>query len=155
MTRRAAREAAIHLVFAAAAGGSDPGSAAELMFDPAYFSTLKAEDGLEKLYSEPPDERQREYILTLVRGTDEHMAELDHYIEKYSDGWRIGRISQIAAAALRVAMFESLYVPGVDMATAIDAAVEVLKGYEDIKTVKFVNGVLGAFARNETKISGR
>ncbi|MDR0819567.1 MAG: transcription antitermination factor NusB [Oscillospiraceae bacterium] len=151
MNRRAAREVAVHLIYSTAANGETPDFAAEQMFEPEYFATLKDEFGLAKLYAELPDDNQREYILALVNGVNEHMAELDSYIEKYSEGWKIGRISQIAAAVLRTAMFESMYMPDVPMASAIDAAVEILKGYEEERTVKFVNGVMGSFARSEVK----
>jgi len=149
VTRKAAREVAMHLVFASAFSGAAADEAVDTFFDSRYFSAMADEDELAALYSTIPDAAQREYIATLVAGVVEHMAELDAYIEKYSQGWRVGRISQIANAALRVAMYESLYVPEVPIAAAIDAAIVILKKYEDARTVKFVNGVLGAFARAE------
>ncbi len=44
---------------------------------------------------------------------------------------------------------EVLYMPEIPNAVAINEAVELAKKYDDADTVKFVNGVLGSFAREE------
>ena len=50
---------------------------------------------------------------------------------------------------MRVAMYEILYMPEIPKAAAINDAVEIAKKYEDEKVVSFVNGILGAFIREE------
>ena len=112
-----------------------------------YYASLGEED---KLYSELPDETQLEYITRLVTGAHEHSAELDGYIEKYAKGWKFGRISRTAAAIMKTAMFEVLYMPDIPNKAAINEAVELAKHYEPPETVSFVNGVLGGFVRMET-----
>jgi N utilization substance protein B len=78
-------------------------------------------------------------------------VELDAYIEKYAKGWKVGRISKTAAAIIRTAMCEILYMPDVPNAAAINEAVELAKGYEDEDVVAFINGVLGGFIRGEVE----
>ena len=78
-----------------------------------------------------------------------HGAELDGYIEKYAIGWKFSRIDRVAAAIMRVAMYEILYMPDIPNAAAINEAVEIAKGYEDPNTVSFINGILGSFLREE------
>jgi N utilization substance protein B len=50
---------------------------------------------------------------------------------------------------MKLAMFEVLYMPEVPPSAAINEAVEIAKRYDPPETVKFVNGVLGSFSRNE------
>jgi N utilization substance protein B len=142
MSRVSARELAVRLCCADEETASAVGL--ELFFEPAYFSSLAAED---ELFELPPSTGQEAYIRQVVLGVTEHRAELDAAITEHSKEWRIDRISRLALAVLRVAMFESLYVKGVDTGTAINAAIDILKKYDTVRTVKFVNGILGSFSR--------
>lgn len=86
-----------------------------------------------------------------MSGVAEHAAELDAYIEQYARGWRFERISLVASAIMRVAMFEILYMPDIPHGVAISEAVNIAKGYESPEVVKFINGILGSFLRAEVK----
>lgn len=146
MTRTVAREIAIQLSFAAQLAGDDARETAEQFFTPEYFATLAGEDPLFRDY---PDERQLAYIRRLTGLVYDHTDELNRYIETYSRGWRLARISRTAAAILRCAMCEILYMDDIPNATAIDEAVQLAKGYEEPETVAFINGILGSFVRGE------
>ena len=146
MTRTAAREIAVRLCFSLSENPSDPNEILSRVFDEGYYSSLKSED---ELYKEPPDARQIEYVTRLVTGVTEHSAELDGYIDKYSVGWKFGRISRTAVAVMKTAMFEVLYMPDIPNKAAINEAVELAKRYEPSEVVAFVNGVLGSFSRSE------
>ena len=104
-----------------------------------------------ELYNEMPNEKQLLYIRRLVSGVSEHAAELDSYIEKYAQGWRFERISLVASAIMRVAMFEMLYMPDIPHGVAINEAVIIAKKYDTPQVAKFVNGILGSFLREEIK----
>ncbi len=112
----------------------------------ASFAELAEEDAV---YRQVPNAKQADYIRRLVRGVDEHGAELDGYIEKYAKGWKFSRIPLVASAIMRVAMYEVLYMPDVPNSAAINEAVEIAKKYETPETVKFINGILGSFSRQE------
>ena len=146
MTRIAAREIAVRLCFSIFENPVDPGDLLDIVFEDGYYSTLKTED---ELYEAIPDAKQLDYIKRLVTGVYEHAAELDGYIDKYAVGWKFGRISRIAVAIMKIAMFEVLYVPDVPDRAAINEAVELAKHYESPETVSFINGVLGSFSRAE------
>ena len=128
------------------------------------FSNLKADQLLERelteeafaargqeeeLYAQFPGQGLREYIVTLVRGVADHGAELDGYIERHAKGWRFSRIDRVAAAIMRLTMYEILYMPDVPNKVAINEAVEIAKKYLDEDVVRFINGILGAFVREE------
>ena len=144
MTRTTAREIAIVLGFSAAAGEESAEELLERFFDREHYDTLGEEN---ELFAEYPNEKQMNYIRGLVQLIFEHRAELDAYIERYAEGWKADRISRTAAAILRCAMCEILYVPDVPEGAAINEAVELAKKYEDAETVSFINGVLGGFVR--------
>ena len=146
MTRTVAREIAIQLSFAAQLAGDDARETADTFFSREYFATLAEED---PLFLEYPDEKQLDYIRRLTGLVYDHMYELNHMIEKYARGWRLERISRVAAAIMRCAMCEILYMDDVPNAAAINEAVELAKGYEE--TVAFINGVLGSFVRGEVE----
>jgi len=150
MTRIDARELAVRLVFAASENTPDP--AEELLWlyfndDTGYYQTLSEED---ELYASELDDSAREYVSRVVLGVADHMSELDSYIEKHAKNWGFHRISRTALAVMRVCMFEVLYMrTEVPERAAINAAIDISKRYDTDETVKFVNGVLGAFSRSE------
>lgn len=146
MTRSTAREIAMHLTFELA---FSDGGAAELLereLTPEAFAA-RGED--EPLYREFPGQEEERYIRTLVQGVADHGAELDGYIEKYAKGWRFARIDRVAAAIMRQTMYEILYRPDIPNKAAINEAVEISKRYVDDDVVKFINGILGSFVREE------
>ena len=106
------------------------------------------------IYKEVPNPKQDEYIRRLVRGVAEHGAELDSYIGKYAKGWDFARIPMVASAIMRVAMFEILYMQDIPNGVSINEAVEISKKYETPETVRFINGILGSFVRQEIPEQG-
>ena len=114
--------------------------------EPDSFAGLSKED---KLYQTLPDERDAAYIRRVTSGVGQHLAELDTYIERYSVGWKFGRISRIVACIMRLSMFEILYMPDVPPSASINEAVELAKRYDTPEAASFVNGILGTFVRKE------
>ena len=147
MTRTAAREVAVNLIFAAAASPElTPEELLDNFFDPEHYKTLSGES---ERFTEYPNEKQMQYIRAMVAGVCTHREELNEYIRKYARGLKLERISRVAAALLRCAIYEMLYLEDVPPAAAINEAVELAKCYDEPETVSFINGVLGSFARTE------
>ncbi len=146
MTRNTAREIAVHLSYELNFAGVAAEELLEKRLRPEAFEALAGEDAL---YAEPPGAKQAEYIRRLVLGVSGHAAELDGYIAKYARGWSFARIPLVASAVMRVAMYEILYMPDIPNGAAINEAVEIAKRYETPETVKFINGILGSFVREE------
>ena len=147
MTRNTAREIAMHLAFELSFTDLPIGEFLNQYLSEEKFAELAPEC---ELYAQRPNAKQEEYIRRLVSGVAEHAAELDTYIEKYAKGWRFERISLVASAIMRVAMYEILYMPDIPHGASINEAVEIAKKYETPETVKFINGILGTFVRRET-----
>jgi N utilization substance protein B len=146
MVRNIAREIAIHLSYELSFSDRPIDELLDERLTAETFATLAEED---ELYKETPNAKQADYIRRLVKGVDEHAAELDGYIAKYAKGWSFARIPLVASAIMRVAMYEMLYMPEIPNGAAINEAVEIAKKYETPETVKFMNGILGSFVRQE------
>lgn len=146
MTRSNAREIAVHLIFSLGFGDQ---SAQELLDSQLTRERFKALAEDMPLYTDFPNEKQEKYIRELVQGVFFHGPELDDYISRYSVGWSFARIPRMAAAIMRTAMYEVLYMPDIPNAAAINEAVEIAKNYEPQEVVSFLNGILGSFVRAE------
>ena len=144
MTRSNARELAAHLIYELDYTGETPEQAIESRMERGYYDALAEENAV---YSERPNKKQMDYIRACVIGVSEHAQELDGVISQYAIGWNIHRISRFTKAALRLAIFEILYVDDVPTGVAINECVELTRKYEEEETVAFVNGLLGSFVR--------
>ena len=149
MTRTGAREMAVRLVFSQSENPRDAREMLDEVLSPEYYPTLHDED---ELFISRPKGEERKYLERVVVGVQDHLAELDRYIEKYAVGWQFHRISRTAVAVMRVAMYETLYVPEVPTKVALNESIELAKKYDTPDTATFVNGVLGAFVKSEVPV---
>ena len=146
MTRSNAREIAIQMIFSLGFGTDSAEAILESQLNEARFQELAEEM---PIYAHYPEAKQEQYIRDLVQGVFAHGPELDDYISRYAVGWSFARIPRMAAAIMRTAMYEVLYMPEIPNAAAINEAVEIAKNYEPQEVVSFVNGILGTFVRTE------
>ena len=145
MTRANARELAIHLIYGQIFTGEEPEQVIETRLEKEYYAKLAAEH---QLYTERPSKVQRAYIDQVVAGVINRLEDLNGYIQQYSIGWDISRISRLARTIMQLAIFEILYIEDVPTNVAISEAVRIAKTYDGNDTGSFVNGILGAFARS-------
>ena len=144
MTRSNARELAAHLIYELDYTDQTPAQAIDSRMERGYYDALAAENDV---YTERPSKKQMVYVRACVEGVAEHRDEIDQQIARYAIGWNLHRISRFTKAALRLAIFEILYVEDVPTGVAINECVELTRKYEEEETVSFVNGILGSFAR--------
>jgi N utilization substance protein B len=93
----------------------------------------------------PPAATQ--FTRELVDGVDAHQEEIDAEIERRAVGWTLDRIAPLERNILRVALFELLHRSDVPTEVAIDEAVEAAKELCGAEAPGFINGILGAVAR--------
>lgn len=146
MIRNVAREIAMHLSYELSFTDLTAEELLDARLSDRHFAELAPEY---EVYGKLPGPSQRAYIRELVKGIASHGYELDQYIEKYAVGWRFERIPLVAAAIMRLAMYEILYMPDIPNGAAINEAVEIAKKYESDDVVRFINGILGSFVRAE------
>lgn len=88
-----------------------------------------------------------EFTKALLLTAWEKVEEIDAVIEKNSKGWKIGRISKVSLAVLRLAICEILYMEDIPAGVSINEAVELCKKYAANDEPSFVNGILGTVAK--------
>lgn len=96
---------------------------------------------LEDLLGDP-----RPLTRELAEGVDSHREELDDLIAAHAKGWTVDRIAPLELNVMRVALYEIEFTDA-PVEVAIDEAVELAKEYCGAEAPGFVNGVLGAVAR--------
>src|SRR5438132_2439985 len=108
----------------------------------AYYDSLYGEEGLER---DP-------FVADLVRGTVEHLAEVDDRITRHAEHWRMERMPAVDRNILRLAVYEMTGM-GAPPAVAINEALELARRFSNEESVHFVNGVLDAIHREELAAS--
>lgn len=126
LTRRESREAAFLTAFAAT-------------FEPEMPSVPAQEEQPE------PDAFARQ----LLAAMQDHAQELDAIITAHLKGWTLNRVPRVSLVALRLALAEMLYGSEHKTSVAINEAVELVKKYGADNDYQFVNGLLGAVAREQ------
>jgi transcription antitermination protein NusB len=84
----------------------------------------------------------------LAEGTDAELERLDEEIASRSRGWELDRIASLERCILRVALHEMHDPEAAPIEVAIDEAVNLAKEYCGADAPGFVNGILGAAARD-------
>ena len=130
-TRRRSRQRALQILFLWDARRQPVDDSID-----AYYDTL---------YSEEHPERDP-FVSELVRGTVEHLAEVDKQIAKHAEHWRMERMPAVDRNILRLAVYEMTW-GGTPAAITIDEALELARKYSNEESVQFVNGVLDAIHR--------
>ena len=133
MTRREAREAVLELVFESGFHiGEEPKAIIERAIE---MREIQVNDFVKKVYF----------------GVFENIDFIDTLLEKHSVGWKKTRISPVARAAIRLAIFEMFFCDDIPDTASINEAIELIKKYDDADKVRpFVNGVLNAIYKEKS-----
>jgi N utilization substance protein B len=102
----------------------------------AYYDTL---------YSEEHPDRDP-FVADLVRGTIDHLSEVDERISRHAEHWRMERMPTVDRNILRLAVYEMTR-GGTPAPVAIDEALELARRFSSEESVQFINGVLDAVHR--------
>ncbi len=87
------------------------------------------------------------FALSLTEGVLAHTEEIDTQISECSHKWSKDRLSRVALAILRLAIYEMLWESSIPVSVSINEAVELAKRYGGDADASFINGVLGGIAR--------
>lgn len=166
--RRAAREAALLILFAADARNdkqigdvSGPLDAfrAHLSHDDEVLGDLFAEGE-----EEPPPGLLRRarailepagqwaFVERLVRGVEAHSKAIDELIGRSSLNWKLPRMSRVDRCVLRMATFELAFESDVPSRATLNEAIEIAKRYGAEDSGKFVNGILDRIAQDLERV---
>lgn len=115
------------------------------------FETLFSDTDIDELIDNAGDARDEfisDYAIDCAKGIIKNQSAIDEAITTHlKAGWKITRISKTALAILRVALYEILFVEEVPVSVSINEAVELSKKYSYEDDTAFINGLLGAVAK--------
>ena len=133
--RSKARKRALDVLFASEMRSEDPVTALERAIDAGEGPT-------------------NDYTSALVRGVVAHQDRIDEVLADYSQQWTLARMPAVDRNVLRIGVYEILW--GDDDVPATVAVSEAVHLVQDLSTddsPTFVNGLLGAVARDRVHLS--
>lgn len=83
-----------------------------------------------------------DYAAELVRGVQEHRAQIDELIAANSESWPLQRMPLVDRNILRIGAYELLYADDVPDGVAISEAVQLAGDLSTEESSAFVNGLL-------------
>lgn len=96
----------------------------------------------------------KDYCSQLIHGVYAQRKEIDAAIQSVSENWRISRMALVDRNILRLAAFELLYQKRLAPAIVINEAVEISKKYSSDQASNFINGILDALNKKQTRANG-
>ncbi len=112
------------------------------------YSNILLDKGLEKSQLEP---RDKAFATSLFYGVLERKITLDYIISHYCTQG-LGQTSVEVKTALRMGIYQLMFMGGVSDFAAVDECVKLLKATKFEKATGFVNAVLRQFIRDEKKL---
>jgi len=85
----------------------------------------------------------------LVRGVEDHLAELGSAIDGVSTRWRVARMPPVDRAILRLGLYELRFEKRTPIGVILAEAVRLARTYSTERSSAFVNGILSQLATRE------
>ncbi|MBW1694692.1 MAG: transcription antitermination factor NusB [Deltaproteobacteria bacterium] len=82
------------------------------------------------------------FFLKLVRGVLEARPDIDKIIERFSDNWKLSRMSCVDRNVMRIAVYELLCCNDIPYKVSINEAIDVGKKFGTEESGAFINGIL-------------
>jgi N utilization substance protein B len=83
-----------------------------------------------------------EFAEWIVLGVLDHGREIDQLIERFSENWRLDRMTLIDRNILRMAIFELIYCNDIPPKVTLNEAIDLGKRYGSEDSGSFINGIL-------------
>lgn len=82
------------------------------------------------------------FIKKLLETFVQNASAVDDHIEKFSDHWKIGRMSAVDRNLLRLGVTEILYFEDIPKSVSINECLEIAKKFGTADSSGFINGIL-------------
>ena len=89
-----------------------------------------------------PSVKVLSFFLKLVKGVLGAKPDIDRIIERFSDNWKLSRMSCVDRNVMRIAVYEMLYCSDIPIKVSINEAIDVGKTYGTGESGAFINGIL-------------
>lgn len=103
-----------------------------------------------RLEENPMESAGIQFTDHLVHGVIENLEQLDTLIAQFAPEWPLEQMAVIDRNILRIAIYEFLIDGETPVKVAINEAVELAKSYGSDSAPRFVNGVLGTLAEQNS-----
>jgi N utilization substance protein B len=107
-----------------------------------------------RLEHKPLPNKEANYMRRLVNGAVKHQAALDAFISRFAPEWPLDQVAIVDRNILRLATYELAARGTIPINVIIAEAIELAQLYGADGTPRFINGVLGAMAQDETSLQG-
>ncbi|MBI5740929.1 MAG: transcription antitermination factor NusB [Nitrospirae bacterium] len=134
MKRRRAREYALQILFQLDMTGSD--------FSEAVWTEFW--EG-----NEAEERDVKEFALEIIKGTRQHLEEIDQVIKKAAANWSLERMAVIDRNILRAALYELLFRTDIPPSVIMNEALEIAKKFSTEESAPFINGILDKVAHSK------
>lgn len=88
----------------------------------------------------------------LIRGTVEHLAEIDQKIASFAEGWTIARMGNVDRNLMRLATYEIFFRNDIPERVSLNEAIELAKRFGGEESAKFINGILDRLVSSQKDI---
>ena len=95
------------------------------------------------------DEDTRTFATLLIRGTLEHINEIDDQIKSHlSDKWDFSRLDHVALAILHMSVYSVLFQKDMPATVIMDEAISIAKEFGSDDSYKFINCMLDSIEKD-------
>jgi transcription antitermination protein NusB len=88
-----------------------------------------------------------EFARQLVMNTVEHVEQIDEFIRRHAEHWRLDRMATVDRNILRLAVQEFLYDKETPKTVVINEAIEIARRFSAQESPMFINGVLDSIKK--------
>lgn len=89
-----------------------------------------------------PSRKVLPFFLKIVKGVIQGKPEIDSILERFSDNWKLSRMSCVDRNIMRVAVYELLYCHDIPSKVSINEAIDIGKKFGTRESGAFINGIL-------------
>jgi len=97
------------------------------------------------------DPEVMEFANRIVRGTREHIGEIDEAIKASAEHWVLERMAAVDRNILRLGTYELLFGTDIPRAVAINEAIEIAKKFSTSESASFINGILDRISKKNSE----
>jgi N utilization substance protein B len=89
-----------------------------------------------------PSKKSRPFFLKLVNGVLGEKGRIDALVERFSQNWKINRMSCVDRNVMRIAVYEMIYCDDIPPKVSINEAVDIGKKFGTQESGAFINGIM-------------
>ena len=89
-----------------------------------------------------PSKKSRPFFIKLVNGVLGAKDQIDALVERFSQNWKINRMSCVDRNVMRIAVYEMIYCDDIPPKVSINEAIDIGKKFGTQESGAFINGIM-------------